>query len=133
MWYTRIAYKPLTKKLLEKKRGVLPFAEEEEVDDPNTPGDVESPVPDLEQVIPEEINADIGTAPIDAPEPAPQSVRPAPNPIKPIAPHDGCKCQQRIETLPSGKMIWNLSGTCEICRNQAMQFNRAQEALFPST
>lgn len=141
MWYnTKVAYRPLTNKLLKHKQNAVPFAaideeDEKTPDQPETPGDISTPTPEIPDIIPNEIISNIGTAPVDAPEPSPQSVNPdAPVPESPIAPHDGCHCNRRLREIPTDKpykrVFWDASGACAVCQENAKLFNQRQEDFF---
>ncbi len=141
MWYKRLAYKPVTHKLLKKQ--TAPFAEEIETDenadinspDEQSPGDVETPTPNINEVLPPDLTTSIGVAPVDTPEPIPQSINPdAPSPENPTAPHDGCNCDKRLREIPTNKpykrIFWDADGACPICQANAKAFNQRQEDFF---
>ena len=142
MWYTKIAYKPLTHKLL--KQQTIPYAQEaEEIEEPETseetpqeiPGEVETPTPNIPQVIPPDLGVSIGNAPVTSPEPPPQSINPqAPSPENPLSPHDGCHCDKRLREIPTNKpykrIFWDAEGACEVCKENAKAFNQRQEEFF---
>ncbi len=141
MWYTRVAYRPITHKLLTHRQKAVPFADinnEDETtpDELETPGDVSTPTPEIPEVIPD-LTTEIGAAPVDAPEPVPQSINPtAPSPENPKAPHDGCHCDRRLREIPTDKpykrIFWDADGACPICQNSARDFNARQEQFFNS-
>ena len=154
MWYTRLAYKPATHKILEQKqlRKTLPFQVEEEpnletspepspVDQPdNTAPD--QPIAEIPQeitpdipLLPDNINQDIGNSDVNSPEPPAQSINPDAGPSEiPRSPHDGCHCDRRLREIPSDlpyrRIFWDADGACPDCQAKAKAFNQRQEEFF---
>ena len=58
MWYTRLAYRPALHRLIQQKQKAVPFADIDEEnentpDEPETPGDVATPTPQITELIPD--------------------------------------------------------------------------------
>jgi hypothetical protein len=140
MWYTRLAYRPALHRLLQQKQKAVPFADIDEEnentpDEPETPGDVATPTPQVPELIPD-LTVDIGVAPVDTPEPEPQSVKEVPNIIaRPQLPsHPGCRCDRRLTIVPSNKpyqlVRWDADSACPICQQQAKVFNEQMQRAY---
>lgn len=64
-------------------------------------------------------------------EPNPINLSPEQQQILSMRPplHDRCHCS--VETLPGGRMIWNVNETaCADCHSIASEFNRIQSSMF---
>ena len=142
MWY-RISRKKLTYKpvLRDKVKGYSQFADEEK--DPSEPEKID--VNSIPELLPEEsINE-------QAPEAAdPQTIEKAPEPLAPLvvdaedpavqsdnigsnkdtmpppqAPHDGCRCSNKIRQKISGGYEWQVDASmCPDCQAAAREYNR---------
>ena len=140
MWYTRLAYRPALHRLIQQKQKAVPFADIDEEnentpDEPETPGDVATPTPQITELIPD-LSNDIGIAPVDTPEPEAQSVKEVPNIIaRPNLPsHAGCRCEKRLTVVPSDKpyqlVRWDADSACEVCQQQAKVFNAQMQKAY---
>ncbi len=135
MWYRTAKEKFLYSPVI-RKRNISPFAAE---DDPDQPEEIN--VSENPELLPEDLQPETIETPqaqdnqpeqtpllIDDTDPAIQSDninKPSPLPA-PKAPHDGCRCVNRVREKISGGYEWKIdSGMCPDCQAAAREYNQA--------